>query len=181
MRTKSLFMVFVLAALSLLIGVQTAQAQVAVQEQQIMSKTGGYFQLAEGTGDSTLTTGLDLTYTYLVAPSNVAATQYPDRVNEKWNTSADSTVNVKLAIKVRYTAGVNAYITNAVFDSVYSASAAATKGFDKITRSTYTAGTLKGFGISVIAKKTGGAQTNAIIAANATKVWITLVCYYTLK
>ena len=180
MRTKSLFMVFVLAVLSLLIGVQTAQAQVAVQEQQIMSKTGGYFQLAEGTGDSTLTTGLDLTYTYLVAPSNVAATLYPDSVYVKWYTSADSTVNVKIGTKVRYVAGVNAY-TYTLLDSVYSASAAVTKGFDKVTRGNYTPGTLKGFGISVLAKKTGGAQTNAIIAADATKVWITLVCYYTLK
>ena len=112
MRTKSLLFVFVLAVLSLLIGVQTAQAQVVVQEQQIMSHgtNSNYFQLANATGDSTAANmlGIDLTYTYYIDANKTSLTLYPDSVYIKWYTSADSTADIKIFAKARYTAGINA-------------------------------------------------------------------------
>lgn len=136
-----------------------------------------YFQIIEGSTDSANTLGMTITKN--ISYNNQIVTLYPDSIKLSYQTSADSTVNVKIVAKQQTRKGVG--YANTFVDSIYSASAAVTQGLIKLDgTSMYSRASIGNFGLSLRAYKNGGAKANAAVLADATKIYLTMYLYYHL-
>ncbi len=188
MRKNILFALVALFAFA-----ATIQAQTMTIERPLKSKlsTPGYFQVANSGGDSTNTLG-DLFYAYqsggfgsiyqtFISTSGTRYTQIPDSMKLRYYSSSDSVVNVTFGMRIKYTAAdAGTYSAIGVDTATTAGTPLIRRGLITITKATYAAAIPGGIAFSVLAGASGNATGTASVGvANAAKIYVSIVMYYT--
>ena len=133
-----------------------------------------YFQLKQSAGDSTYTTGINITIPVTIGQKTFSLK--PDSVIAIYHMTADSVGSVKIFSKAVTSNDVGTY-TSTYCDSVYNTTAVVKRGAVKLNWADVEYALDGKFGISLLANST---YTNAYVTADAAKLYVTLRCFYHL-